>query len=66
MRLVISLFFLFSFQLGFGQVYPYRASIQTMCAPEMSGRGYVNEGCVKAAQFLEQEFKKIGLKPFHR
>lgn len=66
MRLVISLLFLFSFQLGFGQVYPYRASIQTMCAPEMSGRGYVNEGCVKAAQFLEQEFKKIGLKPFHR
>ncbi|MEN9743613.1 MAG: hypothetical protein RLZZ65_1418 [Bacteroidota bacterium] len=61
MRLATSLFILLYFQLGFCQEYPYRATIQTLCAPEMSGRGYVNEGSQIAAEFIAAEFRKIGL-----
>lgn len=36
---------------------------ETLCAPNMHGRGYVNQGDVKAAHFIASEFEKIGLEP---
>ncbi|MBK0401578.1 M28 family peptidase [Adhaeribacter sp. BT258] len=42
-----------------------RKNIETLCAPEMHGRGYVNKGDKKAAEFLQKQFEKVGLKPFH-
>ncbi len=41
-----------------------RATIDTLCAPGMHGRGAVNDGEKKAAAFLSQQFKEIGLQPF--
>lgn len=38
--------------------------INDLCAPEMAGRGYVNEGVNKAADYIEQTFSKLGLEKF--
>ncbi len=38
--------------------------LKTLCSEEYHGRGYVNNGCNKAADYLAEEMKKIGLKPF--
>ncbi len=38
--------------------------LETLCSDAFSGRGYVNEGDSKAADFLAQEFKKLGLKRY--
>lgn len=40
-----------------------RKIIDTLCSKEMYGRGYINKGDQKAANFIESEFSKIGLKP---
>lgn len=40
-----------------------RAITQTLCSPEFHGRGYVNGGDSIAAEFIAQNFDKIGLKP---
>jgi hypothetical protein len=66
MRLALSLLFCSIFSLGFAQTYPYRDAISTLCSPSYAGRGYVNQGCEKAAAFIAQEFQKIGLRPLKR
>lgn len=38
---------------------------ETLCAPALHGRGYVNDGCNKAGEFLSGEFERIGLQPFN-
>lgn len=38
--------------------------ISKLCAPEMAGRGYVNDGVNKAADFLAKEFEILGLRTF--
>lgn len=38
-----------------------RQVIDSLCAPEMAGRGYVNDGSGKAASFVENQFKQLGL-----
>ena len=40
-----------------------RRDVDTLCSPELAGRGYQSAGHVKAAHFLAQEFKKMGLHP---
>ena len=40
--------------------------LEQLCSDEFGGRGYVNQGDNKAAQFLSEEFKKIGLKKVRR
>lgn len=37
--------------------------IDTLCAPQYHGRGYVNNGDLKAAEFIQREAKNIGLQP---
>ena len=41
-----------------------RSIISSLTAPEMHGRGYVNNGDNLAAQYIEKEFSKLGLKKF--
>lgn len=38
--------------------------IDTLTSPYFAGRGAVDSGEIKAAQFLKKEFLRIGLKPF--
>ena len=38
--------------------------IDTLCSPFMHGRGYVNKGDSIAANFIANEYKAFGLKPF--
>lgn len=37
--------------------------IDTLCSPSMQGRGYINNGDSIAADFLQEEFARIGIKP---
>lgn len=37
--------------------------IDTLCSPQMYGRGYIDNGQKQAAHFIENEFIKIGLAP---
>ncbi|MEI6489103.1 MAG: M28 family peptidase [Bacteroidota bacterium] len=47
-----------------GETYLYgRKIVDTLASAEMRGRGYVNDGGAKAASFIREEFKKLGLKP---
>ncbi len=41
-----------------------RQLLDTLCSPNMHGRGYLNEGDKIAAEFISSEFKKSGLKSF--
>ena len=41
-----------------------RSVVDTLAAPGMHGRGYVNDGDKIAAAFIENEFRKFGLKSF--
>jgi len=63
MRKPILLFFLFVQLVCFGQIEEVKRITKTLCSPEFHGRGYVNKGDSIAAEFIVEEFKKIGLKP---
>jgi aminopeptidase YwaD len=39
-------------------------TIETLCADSFAGRGYVDKGDLKAASYIANQFKTIGLKPF--
>ncbi len=43
------------------QIEEVRRITKTLCSPEFHGRGYVNKGDSIAADFLVEEFKKIGV-----
>ncbi len=63
------LFFAFSFPQAVKpvpkEVLPYaRMVIDTLSHPAMHGRGYVQEGHLKAANFVASEFQRLGLKSF--
>ena len=64
MRLALSFVFSLALSFVYGQQYPYRQTIATLCSPEYAGRGYVEDGRVLAANFIAAEFQKIGLQPF--
>ncbi|MEI6349365.1 MAG: hypothetical protein WCP69_15580 [Bacteroidota bacterium] len=40
-----------------------RSPIDSLSSPRFFGRGYVNEGDKKAANFIANEFKKTNAKP---
>ncbi|MCU0389147.1 MAG: M28 family peptidase [Chitinophagaceae bacterium] len=57
-------FLLLLFQLpGVGQKENIRRLVDTLASPFMSGRGYVEKGLQTAAQFIEDEFVRIGVQP---
>jgi aminopeptidase YwaD len=41
-----------------------RSTIDTLCSPTMLGRGYVNQGERKAADYVAGRFRAMGLVPF--
>lgn len=41
-----------------------RQVIDTLCSETMFGRGYTKQGHTKAAEYLANEYKRLGLKPF--
>jgi len=41
-----------------------RKVVDTLASPYMAGRGYVDNGCNKAAKYLRAQFKNLGLLPF--
>ncbi len=56
---------LFSQEIKKGEVYSYaRKIVDTMASESMHGRGYVNGGDSIAANFIREEFMKIGLRSF--
>jgi len=64
MRSYIALFFLvFIFGETQGQNRQYATGIiDTLAGPEFSGRGYSNDGALKASEFIKTEMELIGLK----
>lgn len=65
MKLLI-VFILFSF-FAFAQTPQDfgKEMVAKLASPEFYGRGYVNNGCGIAADFIESKFKEYGLKPFN-
>ena len=49
---------------GFGQVEQGRLTVEKLCSPAFHGRGYVNGGDSLAANFIADEFGKMGCKFF--
>jgi len=65
-NLLTYLFFILLFNTSFGQITEVRRIAKTLCSPEFQGRGYVNGGDSIAAQFIAEEFKKIGVRSLKR
>lgn len=42
-----------------------RTCIHTLASPAFKGRGYIDEGCSKAANFIAEQFQYWGLKSFN-
>jgi hypothetical protein len=64
MRLSIFLSLCFLTVTGVSQDINYaRTILDTLCSPYFDGRGYYNDGEKRAAEFISNEYEKIGLKP---
>ncbi len=63
LRETIILFFLVN--AAFAQDMDFaRKAINDLCAPELYGRGYVNNGDEAAAHYLRNQLEKMGVTPF--
>ncbi len=62
--LIISLVLLSVVSLSAQNLDRVRQHIQTMSSPEYHGRGYTFGGSDKAAKYIADEFKSLGVKPF--
>ena len=60
------LLFILLYNTSFGQIAEVRRITKSLCSPEFQGRGYVNGGDSIAAQFIAEEFKKIGVRSLKR
>jgi aminopeptidase YwaD len=64
-RLLIIILLLVHFKDTDAQFLDYAKPIMdTLCSPQMHGRGYVQDGVNKAANYLATKMKEIGLKNF--
>lgn len=50
--------------IGLAQPNYFNEVIKELTSSKMAGRGYTHDGMKNAAMYLENEFKKIGIKPF--
>lgn len=62
-KLSFGLFFIFHI---YAQHPEDKRILDKLCSADFSGRGYVNQGDTKAADFLIEEFRKLGLKKVNR
>ena len=65
MKLIACILFL-SPILIFGQKEYAKAILDTLCSEHFDGRGYVNRGDVRAADFIVEELKSIGVQNFKK
>lgn len=63
MRNVLLILFLSFCTIAFGQEDLVRKWTKELCSPEMHGRGYVSNGDGIAAEYLKNEYTKLGLTP---
>jgi aminopeptidase YwaD len=59
-----SLLIFHSFISGAQDINRVRKYLDVLCSPGMGGRGYVDHGDKKAAEYLRKEFQEIGLQAF--
>lgn len=52
--------------LGYGQKDYAKQLLDSLCSERYDGRGYVNNGDNKAADFIIRELKSIGVQPFRK
>ena len=60
--LILLLFFFSNASFAQDLVYA-RKTLNTLTSPQLWGRGYTKNGMKKAADFIEKEFSRMGLKP---
>lgn len=63
MRKALFIALLLTNSICFGQLSEARRITETLCSKEFYGRGYVNHGDSIAAEFLAEEFNKLGAEP---
>jgi aminopeptidase YwaD len=65
LKLFYTVLYIFTCFSTYGQDLKYaREVINTLCSDDFKGRGYVENGDKKAADFIAGEFRKTGLKKF--
>lgn len=65
-RILISIFILYFTINVFSQNRDLaQETIEELCSEKFAGRGYINDGDRKAAQFIANRFEAIGLEPVH-
>ena len=65
MKLIISILLLLP-AISFGQKEYAKSILDTLCSDYYKGRGYVDQGDVRAADFIVNELKAIGVQPFKK
>jgi aminopeptidase YwaD len=65
MKLIFSILFLLP-AFSFSQKDYAKTIIDTLCSDHYKGRGYVDQGDVRAADFIVNELKNIGVQPFKK
>jgi len=64
-KLFLSLIsFILVVQVSYAQKQYAKTILDSLCSQNYAGRGYVKSGVEKSALFLEDELKKIGVKPY--
>ncbi len=67
MKPILISFFLFVSSFLYSQDISYnRKIVDTLSSPSFWGRGYTKDGMKKAADYLANQFKVLGLKPLHK
>ncbi len=64
MRSIIFLLLIGLSTVANSQIEEIRRITKQLCSPEFHGRGYVNKGDSIAANYLVEEFKKVGVEPY--
>ena len=60
---LVLLFFLFFIHASSQDLSRVKSTIKKLCSSKFSGRGYVDKGSQKAAEYLSKELKRSGVKP---
>ncbi|MDW8287393.1 MAG: M28 family peptidase [Flammeovirgaceae bacterium] len=65
-KITVLLIFFFGLRAEAQDIKRVQKHIDTLCSAAMFGRGYVREGDKKTAQWIAQQFEKIGLQSFRK
>lgn len=62
--LIVTCIYFFGCQVTAQDLDYAKRVVKDLCSPEMAGRGYVNKGMQKAADYIQQEYRQQGLQTF--